>query len=180
MQQGSVELQRHHEPAHHTVASGQFGEVAHGAFNAGTNSAAIAAFHLIDADSGKSIAPFSPLQNDGRIRLSALAGKRFTIVATVTGIVGSVMFRTRFEDGDLSDLVEENPPYTLTGNRPVSMIDAAHAVDRSVMVAYNDAASPPSNADLYIHHSPRVRGKPWIESEGEAPQAPGEIGRAHV
>ena len=54
-----------------------------------------------------------------------------------------------------------------------SMIDAAHAVDPTIMVGYNDSDPPPSNADLYLHHSPKVKGSPWIQSEGSAPNTPG-------
>ena len=71
------------------------------------------------------------------------------------------------------DVDNEGMAHDATGWSIASMIDAAHAVDRSIMVAYNDAAAAPANADLYIHHSPRVAGKPWIESEGSAPEAPG-------
>jgi hypothetical protein len=71
------------------------------------------------------------------------------------------------------DVDNEGMAHDATGWSIASMIDAAHAVDRTVMVAYNDAAAPPTNADLYIHHSPRVAGKPWIESEGSAPETPG-------
>jgi hypothetical protein len=53
------------------------------------------------------------------------------------------------------------------------MIEAAHSVDVSIMVAYNDKDPAPSNADLYIHHSPKVRGEPWLESEGTPKSAPG-------
>jgi hypothetical protein len=54
-----------------------------------------------------------------------------------------------------------------------AMIEAAHGVDPSIMVAYNDKDPAPSSADLYIHHSPKVRGKPWLESEGTSKNAPG-------
>jgi hypothetical protein len=40
-------------------------------------------------------------------------------------------------------------------------------------VACNDKDPTPSNADLYIHHSPKVKGKPWLESEGTPKNAPG-------
>ena len=45
------------------------------------------------------------------------------------------------------------------------MISAAHAVDSTIMIAYNDHDKPSANADLYIHHSPKVAGKPWLDSE---------------
>jgi hypothetical protein len=41
------------------------------------------------------------------------------------------------------------------------------------MVAYNDKDPAPVNSDLYIHHSPKVEGKPWIESEGTPKNASG-------
>jgi hypothetical protein len=53
------------------------------------------------------------------------------------------------------------------------MIDAAHAVDRTIPVAYNARAHPPANADILVHFSPRVKGKPWLESEGTPGNAPG-------
>lgn len=53
------------------------------------------------------------------------------------------------------------------------MIDAAHAVDRRYAVAFNERSSPPENADLYVHHSPKVPGRPWIETEGSPPAAKG-------
>jgi hypothetical protein len=46
------------------------------------------------------------------------------------------------------------------------MIDAAHAADASIMVAHNSNEPPPANADLLVHHSPVVKGRPWIQSEG--------------
>ena len=52
-----------------------------------------------------------------------------------------------------------------TGWSIASMIDAGHAVDPSIMLAYNDGDPAPSNADLYLHHSPKVPGKPWLDSE---------------
>ena len=45
------------------------------------------------------------------------------------------------------------------------MIDAAHAVDSAIMIAYNDRDPAPANADVYIHFSPKVSGKPWLNSE---------------
>jgi hypothetical protein len=53
------------------------------------------------------------------------------------------------------------------------MIDAAHAVDKTIMVAYNDRDPAPANADLYIHMSPKVSGKPWLDSEATPTNAPG-------
>ena len=46
------------------------------------------------------------------------------------------------------------------------MIDAGHAVDSRIMLAYNSKGPPPPNADLLIHHSPKDHRRPWIETEG--------------
>lgn len=54
-----------------------------------------------------------------------------------------------------------------------SMIDAAHAVDPTIMIAYNSHRPPPANADLYIHHSAKVAGKPWVQTEGTPRNASG-------
>lgn len=45
------------------------------------------------------------------------------------------------------------------------LIDAGHAVDPSIMIAYNDTADPPTGADLYVHFSPKVPGRPWLDTE---------------
>ena len=49
------------------------------------------------------------------------------------------------------------------------MIDAAHAVDPDYAIAFNERSAPPGNADVYVHHSARVAGQPWIETEGSPP-----------
>ena len=41
------------------------------------------------------------------------------------------------------------------------------------MIAYNDKAAPPPHANLYIHHSPKVAGKPWLDSEATPRSAHG-------
>jgi hypothetical protein len=46
------------------------------------------------------------------------------------------------------------------------MIDAGHAANSACVIAYNSRPSPPANADLTIHHAPRVPGKPYVETEG--------------
>ena len=53
------------------------------------------------------------------------------------------------------------------------MIQTAHEADPSIIIAYNDGDPPPSNADLYIHHSLRVPGKPWLDTEATPKNAPG-------
>ena len=71
------------------------------------------------------------------------------------------------------DVDNEGMAHDATGWSIASMIDAAHAADPTVVVAYNDSDPPPANADLLIHHSPRVPGKPWVQSEGTPDNAPG-------
>jgi sugar phosphate isomerase/epimerase len=46
------------------------------------------------------------------------------------------------------------------------MIDAGHRENPACVIAYNARPTPPANADLTIHHAPRVAGKPYIETEG--------------
>jgi hypothetical protein len=46
------------------------------------------------------------------------------------------------------------------------MIDAGHAVDPTIMLAYNFGGQPPANADLLIHFSPKDNRRPWIQTEG--------------
>ena len=69
------------------------------------------------------------------------------------------------------DVDNEGMAHDATGWSISTMIDAGHAVDQSIMIAYNDSDPAPANADLYIHHSPRVEGKPWIQSEGTPPRS---------
>jgi hypothetical protein len=54
------------------------------------------------------------------------------------------------------------------------MIDAAHAVDPACSIAFNEHSAPPQNADIYVHHSAKVDGKPWIETEGSPPSHNGQ------
>ena len=63
------------------------------------------------------------------------------------------------------DVDNEGMAHDAKGWSIAEMIDAAHEVDSSIMIAYNDSDAPPANADLYIHHSPKVQGKPWLDSE---------------
>jgi hypothetical protein len=46
------------------------------------------------------------------------------------------------------------------------MIKAGKEVDPAIMIGYNCRGYPPPNADLALHHSEKVPGKPYIESEG--------------
>jgi len=76
-------------------------------------------------------------------------------------------YRNAFVDPDNEGMASNQKGWDIG-----QMISAGHAVDPSIMIAYNKSAPPPSNADLLIHHSPKVSGKPWIEAEG-SPDATG-------
>jgi hypothetical protein len=52
-----------------------------------------------------------------------------------------------------------------------AMIDAGHAADPACLIAYNSRQPPPVSADLAIHHSPKIAGKPYIETEGSPPRS---------
>jgi hypothetical protein len=51
------------------------------------------------------------------------------------------------------------------------MIDVGHAVDPACIIAYNARPTPPANADLAIHFSPKIPGKPYVETEGSPPNS---------
>ena len=69
-------------------------------------------------------------------------------------------YRNVFVDVDNEGMAHDTMGWSIAG-----MIDAGHAVDPTIMLAYNDGDAPPDNADLYIHHSPKVEGKPWLDTE---------------
>jgi hypothetical protein len=54
------------------------------------------------------------------------------------------------------------------------LIDAAHAAGPDYAIAFNEHSTPPQNADLYVHHSATVEGKPWVETEGSPPSHNGQ------
>ena len=76
-------------------------------------------------------------------------------------------YRNVFVDADNEGMANEAKGWNIG-----ELIDAGHAVDRSIMIAYNDKATPPANADLYVHFSPKVPGKPWLDTEATV-NAPG-------
>ena len=53
------------------------------------------------------------------------------------------------------------------------MVVAGKQVDPACVIATNFKGEPPPEADLGIHHSSKVAGKPYIESEGTPTNAPG-------
>ena len=77
-------------------------------------------------------------------------------------------YRNIFVDVDNEGMAHDETGWSIS-----EMIDAAHKVDNTIMVAYNDSGPAPANADLYIHHSPKVSGKPWLDSEATPAMKPG-------
>lgn len=71
------------------------------------------------------------------------------------------------------DVDNEGMAHRARGWSIAAMIDAAHAVDPQMVVAYNDRDPPPDNADILVHHSPKAERKPWVQSEGTPKNAPG-------
>jgi hypothetical protein len=59
-----------------------------------------------------------------------------------------------------------------TGWSIAEMIDAAHTVSRDIPIAYNDRDTPPPNADILVHFSPKDGKRPYIESEGSPAKTP--------
>jgi len=53
------------------------------------------------------------------------------------------------------------------------LVQAGKKADPDCIIATNFKGDPPPEADLGIHHSNKVAGKPYIESEGTPPNAPG-------
>jgi len=47
-----------------------------------------------------------------------------------------------------------------------SMIAAGRQEDPGAVLAYNAMPTPPANSHVNLHFSPKVAGKPWVESEG--------------
>ena len=70
-------------------------------------------------------------------------------------------YRNVFVDPDNEGMAAQARGWDLAG-----MIRAAHAVDPAILMAANAKNAAPSIADLLIHHSPPIVGKPWVETEG--------------
>jgi hypothetical protein len=130
---GQVQLRPGSEQAPHTVGPGQYVEVRGGRVEVGSGAPTVTALHLIDADTGRPFARagLSPLVDGQVVALATLPAQRVTVVADVAGGVGSVLFRVNGTDpkrasgaggakGPGTAQVENNPPYTLTGNAPVT------------------------------------------------------------
>lgn len=54
-----------------------------------------------------------------------------------------------------------------------ALLLAGKKIDDSYIIATNFKGDPPVEADIAIHHSNRFPGKPYAETEGSAPSAPG-------
>jgi hypothetical protein len=77
-------------------------------------------------------------------------------------------YRNVFVDPDNEGMATKETGWSFAG-----LIDAGHAADPACIIAYNSRGAPPPNADLAIHHSPRIPGKPYVETEGTPTNAPG-------
>ncbi|MCM8536296.1 MAG: Ig-like domain-containing protein [Lentisphaeraceae bacterium] len=54
-----------------------------------------------------------------------------------------------------------------------SMIEAGHEANPNMVLGYNKSGTPPANADILLHHSPKDGSRPWIQSEGSPGSTPG-------
>lgn len=52
------------------------------------------------------------------------------------------------------------------------MIAAGHRANPACVIAYNGRAAAPPNADLGVHFSPRIPGKPYVDTEGTPENVP--------
>lgn len=77
-------------------------------------------------------------------------------------------YRNVFVDPD-----NEGMASRATGWSIKEMIDAAHAVDPSYVIGYNNKAAPPENANILLHHSPKDGVRAYIQSEGSPGETPG-------
>jgi hypothetical protein len=75
-------------------------------------------------------------------------------------------YRNVFVDPDNEGMAHAAKRWNIGG-----MIDAGHAVNSSCLIAYNSRSPPPANADIAIHHSPKIAGKPYVETEGSPPRS---------
>jgi hypothetical protein len=77
-------------------------------------------------------------------------------------------YRNVFVDPD-----NEGMASRATGWSIKKMIDAAHQIDPSYIIGYNNKSIAPDNADILLHHSPKDGVRAYIESEGSPPKTPG-------
>ena len=82
-------------------------------------------------------------------------------VANTVAWLSKNKYQNVFVDVDNEGMAHANKKWD-----DAKMIDAGHAVDPTIMLAYNFPSAPPANADLLIHFSPKDNRRPWIQSEG--------------
>lgn len=74
----------------------------------------------------------------------------------------------------LVDVDNEGMAQRFAGFDNRELVLAGKAVDPEMVIATNFFGDPPPEADLGIHHSYVVEGKPYIETEGTPTNAPGQ------
>ncbi|UCG56399.1 MAG: hypothetical protein JSU70_16245 [Phycisphaerales bacterium] len=89
-------------------------------------------------------------------------------VANTVGWLKKNNYRNVFVDVDNEGMSRKPKGFD---NR--QMVIAGKKVDPDCVIATNYRGDPPPEADLAIHHSNKVKGKPYIESEGTPGIAPG-------
>ena len=77
-------------------------------------------------------------------------------------------YRNIFVDPDNEGMASRETGWSIK-----KMIDAAHDVDPTYVIGYNNKAAPPDNADILLHHSPKDDIRAYIESEGSPEKTPG-------
>jgi hypothetical protein len=82
-------------------------------------------------------------------------------VANTVAWLSKNKYRNVFVDVDNEGMAHANKKWD-----DGKMIDAGHAVDPTIMLAYNFGGKPPANADLLIHFAQKDNRRPWIQSEG--------------
>ena len=82
-------------------------------------------------------------------------------VANTVAWLSKNKYRNVFVDVDNEGMAHANKKWD-----DGKMIDAGHAVDPSIMLAYNFGGKAPANADLLIHFAQKDGRRPWIQSEG--------------
>ena len=82
-------------------------------------------------------------------------------VANTVAWLSKNKYRNVFVDVDNEGMAHANKKWD-----DGKMIDAGHAVDPTIMLANNCRGTPPANADLLIHYSPKDNRRPWIQTEG--------------
>ncbi|OPZ10178.1 MAG: hypothetical protein BWZ10_02455 [candidate division BRC1 bacterium ADurb.BinA364] len=77
-------------------------------------------------------------------------------------------YRNVFVDVDNEGMASRAKGFDTRG-----LVRAGKAADADCVIATNDKAPPPPEADLGVHFAHKVEGKPYIQSEGSPGNAPG-------